>query len=87
MAVGRGRTDLLIEFKKEKFVLELKLKHKSNVLAEGLEQLSKYLDTLNLNKGYLIIFELKPSTEVSWRKRIKWGKKKYDGKEIIVCEM
>jgi len=87
MAVGRGRTDLLIEFKKEKFVLELKLKHKSNVLAEGLEQLSKYLDTLNLNKGYLIIFEKKPSSKVSWRKRIKWSKKKYDGKEIIVCEM
>jgi len=87
MAVGRGRTDLLIEFKKEKFVLELKLKHKPSAKEKGLKQLSKYLDTLGMSKGYLIIFELKPSKKVSWRKRIKWSKKKYDGKEIIVCEM
>ena len=87
MAIGRGRTDLLIEFKKEKFVLELKLKHRPDAKQKGLDQISQYLDTLGLSKGYLIIFELKSSSKISWRKRIKWSKKKHQDKEIIVIEM
>ncbi|KJJ85506.1 ATPase domain protein, prokaryote domain protein [Candidatus Omnitrophus magneticus] len=62
MAVGTGRTDLLIEFNGDKFVLELKLKRLPSAKQKGLDQISRYLETLGMTKGYLILFELKPSS-------------------------
>ncbi|KJJ83534.1 ATPase domain protein, prokaryote domain protein, partial [Candidatus Omnitrophus magneticus] len=66
MAVGRGRTDLTIEFAGETFVLELKLKRDSDSKEDGLDQISRYLDTLGMTKGYLILFEIKPSSIIPW---------------------
>ncbi|KJJ83584.1 ATPase domain protein, prokaryote domain protein [Candidatus Omnitrophus magneticus] len=87
MAVGTGRTDLLIEFNGERFVLELKLKRLPSAKQKGLDQISRYLDTLGMTKGYLILFEIKHSTIVPWETRVKWETATCQNKEIIVVEM
>ncbi|KJJ85761.1 ATPase domain protein, prokaryote domain protein, partial [Candidatus Omnitrophus magneticus] len=84
MAVGRGRTDLTIEFAGETFVLELKLKRYDDTKEEGLDQISRYLDTLGMTKGYLILFELKSSTVIPWETRIKWEEVSHQNKNITV---
>jgi len=73
MALGRGRTDLLVAYASEKFVLELKIKNKNYTQDKSCIQLSRYIDTVGLSSGYLIAFEPKLSTEVPWEERIKWN--------------
>ncbi|KJJ85811.1 protein containing DUF1703 [Candidatus Omnitrophus magneticus] len=87
MAVGTGRTDLLIEFNGERFVLELKLKRLPSAKQKGLDQISRYLDTLGMTKGYLILFEIKPSSVVTWETRVKWETLSHQNKEITIVEM
>ncbi|KJJ84391.1 ATPase domain protein, prokaryote domain protein [Candidatus Omnitrophus magneticus] len=87
MAVGTGRTDLLIEFNGDKFVLELKLKRMPSARQKGLDQISRYLDTLGMTKGYLILFEIKPSSIIPWETRVKWEEVSYQNKNITIVEM
>ena len=72
MAVGRGRTDLVIEYEGDTFVLELKIRHKNYNSTKAYTQLIRYLDVKNQPHGYLILFENKPATEIPWEQRIKW---------------
>ncbi|KJJ85476.1 ATPase domain protein, prokaryote domain protein [Candidatus Omnitrophus magneticus] len=87
MAVGTGRTDLLIEFNGDKFVLELKLNRLPSTKQKGLDQISRYLDTLGMTKGYLILFEIKPSSIIPWETRVKWETLSHQNKEITIVEM
>ena len=91
MAVGRGRTDLTIEFNGDRFVLELKIKRSNTNMARTYKQLFHYLDQLNLQHGYLILFELKSSDTVSWEERIKWIDFEYESlgakKQFTIVEM
>jgi hypothetical protein len=87
MAVGRGRTDIVVEFNRDKFVLELKLKRSTRDKDKGLDQITRYLDGLGMEKGYLILFETKPSSEISWETRLKWDEIEYKGKRLTVIEM
>ncbi|KJJ85112.1 protein containing DUF1703 [Candidatus Omnitrophus magneticus] len=87
MAVGRGRTDLTIEFAGDTFVLELKLKRDSDSKEDGLDQISRYLDTLGMTKGYLILFEIKPSSIIPWETRVKWEDISHQNKNITIVEM
>ncbi len=72
MAMGSGRCDMLIEFEGEKFVFELKIKYNDEYIDEGKDQITRYLDTVGLEHGYLILFESKSSKEIPWEKRIRW---------------
>jgi RecB family endonuclease NucS len=87
MAVGSGRTDLAVYWKNEVHVIEMKLKRNPQALPKGRTQLKRYLDTLGQQRGYLVLFELKPSTEISWEDRIKWTAEEFEGKELVVVEM
>jgi len=91
MALGRGRTDLLIEFSGDKFVLELKIKNKNYTQEKSLIQLSRYLDTVGLNSGYLIAFEPAHSTIIPWEQRIKWNETEFEwqgmNRQITIVEM
>lgn len=87
MALGSGRTDLAVYWKNEVYVIEMKLKRNAQALPKGRTQLKRYLDTLGQQRGYLVLFELKPSTEVSWEDRIKWTLEEFEGKELVVVEM
>ena len=91
MAVGRGRTDLVIEYEGDTFVLELKIKYSNYRHEKAYEQLVRYLDVVNQPHGYLILFENKKSTEVPWEQRIKWTELEHEWrgikKQITLVEM
>jgi hypothetical protein len=91
MAVGRGRTDLVIEFNGDIFVLELKIKRPNLNMERTYKQLFHYLDQLNQPHGYLILFELKNSGILSWEERIKWTEFTYESlgakKQFSIVEM
>jgi hypothetical protein len=78
MAVGRGRTDLVVEFNGDTFVLELKIKRSDTNMERSYKQLFHYLDQLNQSHGYLILFEQKNSDILSWEERIKWTELSYE---------
>ena len=74
--VGRGRIDLLIrwplpgatnssQWQKEAFELKVWLPGKPDPLAQGLEQLERYLDGLGLTKGTLVVFDRRPEAKNS----------------------
>jgi len=91
MAVGRGRTDLVIEYEGDTFVLELKIRHKNYNSTKAYTQLIRYLDIKKQPQGYLILFENKPATEIPWEQRIKWTELEHEWrgikKRITLVEM
>ncbi len=68
LAVGSGRVDLLVELGGERRALELKVRRSERTLSQGVEQLSRYLERLGLDEGYLVIFDQRP--EVGWDARL-----------------
>jgi hypothetical protein len=56
-ALGRGRVDLLVKWKKQSIVLELKVKRSKSTLQEGLEQAVRYMDVAGATEGHLLIFD------------------------------
>jgi hypothetical protein len=54
---GDGRIDVLCCYKKQKEVVEIKLWYGGRRYHAGLTQLAKYLDSENLNHGYLVVFD------------------------------
>ena len=91
MAVGRGRTDLVIEFNGDLFVLELKIKRSNTNMERTYKQLFHYLDQLNQPHGYLVFFELRKSDIILWEERIKWTDVEYESlgvkKQFTIVEM
>jgi hypothetical protein len=82
MAIGNGRADLVVEFGGQTFVLELKLKYRSDSQAEGQEQLARYLSRLGQDHGYLLLFDTDPATP--WEDRLQWQQLTQDGKAITL---
>ncbi|KFE68430.1 hypothetical protein DB31_7667 [Hyalangium minutum] len=58
-AIGRGRMDLCVRYKQDTLALEIKVwrDKEADPLAEGLSQLDRYLAGLNLDSGWLVIFD------------------------------
>ena len=88
-AAGRGRMDLLVEYSKRKYVIEIKLIHDKqspdSIKAKGLEQTAKYRDIKAPdNPAYLVIFDRRPETkEKSWDERLSWNQE--NGITIVEC--
>jgi hypothetical protein len=57
------RLDVTLTFYEHKYVVELKIWYGKAAHAEGLNQLANYLDRLDLEEGYLIIFDHKEIKE------------------------
>jgi len=67
-ALGRKRVDLLIEFNKQRIVIELKIERGLQTISEGLEQTAQYMDINNATEGHLIVFDR--SLVKSWDEKI-----------------
>ena len=82
---------MLIHFAGERFVLELKVKNQNYTQEKSCIQLSRYLDTVGLTSGYLIVFDSTPSSVLSWEQRIKWQEVEFEwqgkNRKITVVEM
>ena len=79
-AVGRGRTDLLLEWRQivrgqvqiRKYVIECKVRTArvglERLIGEGLQQTAAYMDRCGVEAGHFVIFDVSPG--VSWEERI-----------------
>lgn len=58
-ALGRGRIDLCLEWRQQRFAFELKVWRdgEPDPVGEGLEQLDEYLARLGLASGWLVVFD------------------------------
>jgi len=81
MALGNGRIDLLVKFKKQEFALELKIKRDKYTVEDGKEQLGRYLDRLGLKHGYLVIFDPGPA---EWEEKLYYQEIAVGDKTIIM---
>jgi len=54
---GKGRIDVLCVYGQQKEVVELKLWYGARRYSEGLDQLAGYLESENLKRGYLLVFD------------------------------
>lgn len=68
------RTDVIIDYKGEQFIVELKIWHGIAYNQEGEKQLSDYLDTYGLKKGYMLTFNFNKKKEIGV-KQINYGDK------------
>lgn len=86
-AAGRGAMDLLVEYGPDRFAIELKRVRSRDaleaVVERGVAQLARYLDTVGLNDGWLIVFDVRPDR--SWEERL-WTRTvdTPDGKRVVV---
>lgn len=71
-AAGRGAIDLLVEYRSERFVIELKRVRERDGLApqkaRGIAQTGRYLDTVGLTEGWLLLFDVRSG--MSWEERL-----------------
>lgn len=56
-ALGRGRVDILVEYKNQWIVLELKIYRSPKSIEEGLEQTAEYMRIKGTTEGHLIVFD------------------------------
>lgn len=71
------RMDIVITYRYQRYVIELKIWHGDKYHQEGLKQLSRYLDTYSLKKGYLLIYDF------SKNKAYKQEQIAFEGKQIF----
>ena len=81
MALGRGALDLGIVFHGNKYAVEIKLAaNYAKNRVKSHEQLKRYLDTLGVNEGWLVVFDTLENTD--WDAKISHSDIPIDGKTI-----
>jgi hypothetical protein len=72
------RTDLIVDFNEQQFIVELKLWYGEKKHDEAHKQLIEYLDSKNKSEGYLITFDFrKRRAKKPSAKWVRKGKKKF----------
>jgi hypothetical protein len=67
-ALGKDALDLLVLWKTQRVAIELKVWRWPTTEAKGLAQLARYLGTLGLSEGWLVIFRNDPA--LTWDERL-----------------
>ncbi len=84
-ALGRRRVDLLVLWKNQRIVVEMKLWNGPKALEKGLEQTAEYMDTSRATEGHLVIFDRR--LDKSWDERIYHRQEMVGDKTIDVWGM
>lgn len=66
------RTDIIVDYGGEQFVIELKIWRGPKYHAAGEAQIAEYLDYYELNTGYMLTFNFSQKKEIGV-KRIRYG--------------
>ncbi len=66
------RTDIIVDYKGEQFVIELKIWRGPKYHADGEKQTAEYLDYYELKKGYMLTFSFNENKEIGV-KEIQYG--------------
>ncbi len=80
--LGRGALDLVIEWKNDRHVIEVKLRRDTDTEDEALDQLCGYLDHLGLADGWLLLFDLRK--EPTWQEKLYQRDVEQSGKRIRI---
>ncbi len=83
-ALGTRRVDLLIIFKQQRIVVELKMNHNPRYVEEGLHQTAQYMDTVAATEGHLIVFD---SVDRPWDEKIYHREEQVAGKKVMIWGM
>jgi hypothetical protein len=73
-----GKMDLVVDYLKQQFILELKIWYGDTKHQDSYEQLATYLKSKNHDSGYLLTFDFRKNTDAEPAKWIE-----YDGKRIF----
>jgi len=75
---GRGRTDILILYQQQKYIIETKIFTDQAYLQNGKEQLAEYLATEEVSEGYYVVFSNKhTATDTLYFDEVIAGKRIY----------
>jgi hypothetical protein len=74
--------DLYIDYRDEKYPIELKLWRGEKSLEKGLTQTARYVDILGKKHGYLCMFNR--NSTAAWKEKIYMRDENVDGKIITV---
>jgi hypothetical protein len=73
------RMDLLVDFGKDQFIVELKIWHGDSKHQEAYEQLLGYMDSKNASEGYLLTFDFRK--DKNKHTQAEWAE--FDGRRIF----
>jgi len=76
------RTDVIVDYNSEQFIVELKLWYGEASHEKALDQLAGYLDSKNKDTGYLLTFDFRKENNIG-KPQAKWVEHK--GKQIFDC--
>jgi hypothetical protein len=86
LAAGRGAMDVLVRYGPDRFAIELKRVRSRDsleaVIDRGADQLCGYLDTVGLDRGWLVVFDVRPGR--SWPERLWTRELSRSGKTLTV---
>ena len=71
------RTDIIVDYRGEQFVIELKIWHGEEYQNRGKQQLFEYLEYYHQEKGYLLSFNFNQKKEIGMKVI------SFQGKEIV----
>lgn len=71
------RTDIIVDYKGKRFIIELKIWHGNEYNLRGQKQLFDYLDYYKEDRGYLLSFNFNKN------KQTGVNELEYDGKKIL----
>jgi hypothetical protein len=75
-----GRIDLVVDYLKQQFIIEMKIWYGESRHEEAYDQLVGYLKTKNVDRGYLLTFDFRKTRDNSFSEN-KWIE--WDGKQIF----
>jgi len=85
-AAGRGAMDLLVSYGPDRFGVEIKRVRPQDsletIVSRGVAQLAGYLETLGLNHGWLVVFDVRPGR--SWDERLWQREVHHAGRSLTV---
>ena len=84
-AIGSGRADIVVRWRDQVEVIEVKVRYGEGTEAEGVEQLVDYLERMGVEEGYLVIFDRRK--EVSWDEKLFERTVEQGGERIHVLGM
>ncbi len=85
-SLGKGALDLLVEWRVgasvQRVAIELKLRRDTETEEEALEQVVRYLRSLGLGEGWLVMFDLRK--ELSWAEKLTTRTHELEGCKVHV---
>ena len=82
MALGKKRVYLCLEWRDQKYPIEIKILRNNKSIPDGLRQTFEYMGECGANEGWLVVFDR--DSDKSWEEKIYTRNEVYNGKNITI---